>query len=327
MKIKKLHLVNFTQFTDLTIELFSGVTIFIGNNGTGKTSLLRAVTILLSWLVAQINQGNAHGNSISELDINMEARFSRLSLEGDDLSIVDNSAPFQWTLVKQRQGFKPAHRYELGNLSHLAAVYRNRLCQNQNSSLPLMVYYPIERAILDLPRRIRTHPGFTQLDGYENALIQGVDFRRFFEWFCQCEEAKNKTVMQAVGNAITTFIPSVTQIQLQRKPRRRMMVEKHGKIFEIAQLSQGEKSLIALIGDLARRLTIMNPSLKNLLYGNGIVLIDEIDLHLHPQWQHNFILHLRNTFPNCQFLLTTHSPMMISEAKNVQYYFLDNMQY
>ena len=62
------------------------------------------------------------------------------------------------------------------------------------------------------------------------------------------------------------------------------------------------------------------------MHGNGIILIDEIDLHLHPQWQRGIIQRLRNTFPNCQFLLATHSALVISDAKDVQCYVLDNGQ-
>ena len=74
-----------------------------------------------------------------------------------------------------------------------------------------------------------------------------------------------------------------------------------------------KKSLLALVGDIARRLILANPSLENPLYGEGIVLIDEIELHLHPKWQREVINKLREVFPNIQFILTTHSPQVISE--------------
>jgi len=91
-------------------------------------------------------------------------------------------------------------------------------------------------------------------------------------------------------------------------------------------VSQGEKSLMALVGDIARRLAMMNPGLENPLHGEGIVLIDEIDLHLHPQWQRGIIQRLRDTFPKCQFLLATHSPIAHCVAKEVRCYVLDNGQ-
>ena len=103
-----------------------------------------------------------------------------------------------------------------------------------------------------------------------------------------------------------------------------MSIDKGGESFDVAQLSQGEKSLMALIGDIARRLAVMNPDLENPLQGDGIVLIDEVDMHLHPKWQRTLITQLTHTFPKCQFVLTTHSPLVISDSKNVLTYLIGN---
>jgi predicted ATP-binding protein involved in virulence len=80
--------------------------------------------------------------------------------------------------------------------------------------------------------------------------------------------------------------------------------------------------LLALAGDLARRLAIANPSLSNPLEGTGIVLIDEIELHLHPRWQRGIITKLTQTFPNCQFIVTTHSPQVVADVKPENIYLL-----
>ncbi|MFC4995656.1 AAA family ATPase [Rubritalea tangerina] len=103
-----------------------------------------------------------------------------------------------------------------------------------------------------------------------------------------------------------------------------MLVDKEGQELDVRQLSQGEKSLMALVGDISRRLAMMNPSLENPLHGNGIILIDEVDMHLHPRWQRKIVTNLRRAFPKCQFILTTHSPLVISDPKNVNTLMLDN---
>nr|WED67545.1 AAA family ATPase [Pectobacterium colocasium] len=103
-----------------------------------------------------------------------------------------------------------------------------------------------------------------------------------------------------------------------------MSVDKNGETFNVLQLSQGEKSLMALVGDIARRLAIMNPALDNPLHGQGVILIDEVDMHLHPSWQRSIIERLTTTFPQCQFILTTHSPLVISDSKDVLVYLLDD---
>jgi predicted ATP-binding protein involved in virulence len=94
-----------------------------------------------------------------------------------------------------------------------------------------------------------------------------------------------------------------------------MEVLKEGRSLTVNQLSDGEKCLMALVGDLARRFAIANPSRENPLEGEGVVLIDEIDLHLHPKWQRMMVPKLLEVFPNSQFLISTHSPHVITHVK------------
>ncbi len=101
-----------------------------------------------------------------------------------------------------------------------------------------------------------------------------------------------------------------------------MVVTKNGQELIISQLSDGQKSLLTIIGDIARRLAICNPALENPLEGEGIILIDEIDAHLHPKWQRNLVPKLVETFPNCQFFITTHSPQIISDVRSENIYLL-----
>ncbi|NCC65592.1 MAG: hypothetical protein EOM15_13155, partial [Spirochaetia bacterium] len=103
-------------------------------------------------------------------------------------------------------------------------------------------------------------------------------------------------------------------LAIKRNPLR-MQLEKDGKVLSVEQLSQGERDLLALVGDLTRRIVIANPSKEDPLTGEGIVLIDEIELHLHPKWQRQVVQLLSTTFPNVQFIVSTHSPQVLSEAE------------
>jgi predicted ATP-binding protein involved in virulence len=96
--------------------------------------------------------------------------------------------------------------------------------------------------------------------------------------------------------------------------------------LDVDQLSDGEKCLLALAGDLGRRLALANPSLANPLSGEAVVMIDEIELHLHPGWQRMVVERLRETFPNCQFILTTHSPQVLSQVPADSVILLDRFQ-
>lgn len=120
------------------------------------------------------------------------------------------------------------------------------------------------------------------------------------------------------------YFTGFTDFYIRRKGTATMIVEKDGEKLDVNQLSQGEKSLLALVGDIARRLAILNPSLANPLEGEGVVMIDEVDLHLHPKWQHDLIDKLVATFPNVQFILTTHSPHVISDRNDILLYSLDD---
>ena len=87
-------------------------------------------------------------------------------------------------------------------------------------------------------------------------------------------------------------------------------------MVSIGQMDDDAAYEIALTGDLARRLAIANPSLESPRQGMGVVMIDEIELHLHPSWQRNVIPALDRTFPNCQFIVTTHSPLVCQAAEH-----------
>jgi predicted ATP-binding protein involved in virulence len=109
-------------------------------------------------------------------------------------------------------------------------------------------------------------------------------------------------------------MPDFKNLTVRRNPLR-MEVEKNGVRLTVNQLSDGEKCLMAMVGDLARRMAIANPLHNNPLEGEGIILIDEIDLHLHPKWQRMVIPKLGDVFPNCQFLISTHSPHVITHVQ------------
>jgi len=373
MEIKSFRLKHVGRFTDLHMALAptnkhsSNVTVLVGNNGAGKTTLLKSLAISLSWLVARIRSEKGNGSPISEESIQNGFTSASVSIAVtdakarlDDPAEDPDSGVFRWMITRSRQGRKTDIHSSLMDASRLADIYRDELTVLDKASLPLIAYYPVERSVLEIPLKIRTRHTFDQLDGYDNSLNRGVDFRRFFEWFREREDSENesgvssealaeisekfgkdsdvwKTLTQlkassrdrqltAVRSAIAAFMPGFSNLRVKRKPRLHMAIDKDGATLNVSQLSQGEKSMMALVGDIARRLAMMNQSLENPLHGDGIVLIDEVDLHLHPKWQRSLIRQLSETFPNCQFVLTTHSALVISDARDVLCYVLDDGQ-
>jgi predicted ATP-binding protein involved in virulence len=369
MEIKRVILNNVGPFRALEIPLApteqnpSNVTVFVGNNGTGKTSVLQALATSLSWLIARLRTEKGNGNQIPEVDILNTAASAAIKIEiCDSRDVLDHphenerGSDFQWTVAKTRQGRKAQYNSHLNDCTRLANHYRTALTDDDQTSLPLIAFYPVNRVVLDIPLKIRTKHTFLQLDGYDNSISQGVDFRRFFEWFREREDTENESgiseealselrglfetnqdvwqslnklnasakdrQLTAVRTAIHKFMPHMDKLRVRRKPRLHMAIDKNSETLNVAQLSQGEKSLMALVGDIARRLAMLNPGLENPLTGDGIILIDEVDLHLHPSWQRTLCDRLIETFPKCQFVLTTHSPLVISDCKDVLVYTL-----
>ncbi|RYF31095.1 MAG: AAA family ATPase, partial [Comamonadaceae bacterium] len=119
---------------------------------------------------------------------------------------------------------------------------------------------------------------------------------------------------EAFGRALGTFLDGFSDPRVEESPLR-LRVSKQGEELYLDQLSDGERSLLAIVADLVRRLSLANPELEDPLKGAGVVLIDEIELHLHPTWQRNVIEKLRTTFPNIQFIATTHSPFVIQSLR------------
>lgn len=359
MKVKRLKINAFRGIDNLELEFNPDEPIvIIGNNGVGKSSILDCIAILLSRLLYPIqarydsrkfydktntnyiigrffrkedikNGCDETENKITiELDDSQELSWSVTNDENDIIIESDGSRRISWSIKnneKKNQNFAP-----------LKKVIQNILNQWKNSSeanIPLAVYYPTNRSVLKTPLEIQKEYSFKQIDAYDRALdgIQ-INFDSFFKWFRYLEDVENEELrdnsgnfnrtLEAVRQAIYSLIPAFSNLRVKRNPLR-MTVIKQGQELIINQLSDGEKCLLAIVGDLAIRLAIANPSLANPLEGSAVVLIDEIELHLHPKWQREVIPALTRTFPNCQFIITTHSPQVLSQIKPDGIYILE----
>ncbi|QMS88435.1 AAA family ATPase [Nostoc edaphicum CCNP1411] len=323
MKVKRLKMQSFRGIGDLTLEFDEAEpTVFIGINGVGKSSIIDCLAILLSRFTSSIQHSTSSGRVFREEDITNGQKETH-----NEITVSLNSEEAIWSLTKVHKGLSKDTNTNLSAITKVAENIKKDLYISNQLNIPVLVYYSTNRAVLDIPLKIRTKHSFEQIDVYENALTGvGSEFRIFFEWFKKQEDLENELrlennssyrdrQLESVRQAISSLIPSFSNLRVRRSPLMRMTVQKQGKELIVNQLSDGEKCLLAMVGDLARRLAIANPGLTEPLEGEGVVLIDEIELHLHPKWQREIIPALTRTFPNCQFIVTTHSPQVISQVK------------
>lgn len=321
LKLNRIEFENFRLFDKLDLTFDEQLTVLIGENGGGKTALLEGIAQLLTLFTDYIYSGkfpNARNMYVSS-DIRDKQAFALNTIA---TFITQNEELPQLKRWKLRMQQEPNRMSQPIGLEWLSDLRKNLLKDSVgwvfNNPIPVIVYYPIERVTTV---RFRSKEGV-----YDDALNgKALNINAFLDWFVWKEDVKatHKPVFMAVKKAILNLLnedemPLFKDIYTDRSRRGdyRLMLEKGETNIEFNQLSSGEKSLFILVADLARRLALANPYTTDALSdGQGIVLIDEIDLHLHPSWQRNVISKLRMIFPNIQWVITTHSPQVLMNVK------------
>ena len=318
MRLEKIKYTNFRGLKTGELSFEKDLTAVIGKNGAGKTSVLSAVAIALSWIIARFKSEKLNGQYIDIDSITNPHWHSMIEYKFDE---------FEDTITipnKSKQGISKRFSLNIETLKNYTSNKKNEFEESGfKNSVPTFVYYGVKRAVVDIPLRIRNKE-YTLLDTYKDCLNGAANFRDFFTWFRNQEDIENELKLNGCQQpnkctreldtfrkALSVFMPEYKGIRVQRSPLR-MQLWKNNEIVYANQLSDGEKTFLALIGDLCHRLVLANPTLPDPLQGEGIVLIDEIDLHLHPEWQGDFAENLSKVFPNIQFIITTHSPHVIS---------------
>jgi len=288
-------------------------------------------------------------------DINYESKQANVSL----IVSTDSHEVISWNATRSivSQGIE-GNYYQI---NRYIEYLRQKLESNPEFNLPLLVYYRTRRMSLDT-QSINSEDldstisqcKINQLNAYRGAFNPEINtFQDFLIWFRVEEDYENEIRLrqnnnyrnpnlEVIRNAIEKFLEgfpnsNISNLRVVRTTSHRnlnftrspippsLTITKNNQDFKLEQLSDGEKMLLMLVSDLARRLAIANPGLGvDALQGKGIVLIDEIDLHLHPQWQRMVIPSLTRTFPNCQFIVTTHSPQVLSKVKKENVFILED---
>lgn len=320
MKILKLELHNFRNMKLKEIDFCNNevksknFTALIGDNGVGKTAILEAITKGFTPIIRTVSD-----KAVKECDINNNDIMQGEKWTAINLNIKLEDEIFTW-YNKRRVTTKVMFDEKVNkvlDLKNMKAKYEH--CY-ENGSLPLVLYYGINRVITEIPKR--GHIRETKIeDSLKNCFDNVNYFRDFYDWFKteedielreQKENTKYKNIkLDSVRTAIERMIPGYKNLRIKLNPSRMIITNKEGIHLRIEQLSGGYKAILSIVSDIAKRLATANPSSKNPLEEHGIILIDELDLHLHPKWQKTIANDLKRTFPNCQFIVTTHSPFII----------------
>lgn len=197
------------------------------------------------------------------------------------------------------------------------------------SKQPLAVFYTTSRFLSRLPPVLPKTRETGVATAYDKALSQPeVSLNDFANWYrvvsSEADVATSDRLFEQLEQTIGAFLPEVCNLVLHETRPPRFSVTKSGDTFFLEQLSDGERGLLALVFDLTRRLAIANPDSEDpVAEGVALVLIDEIELHLHPKWQRDVLQRLTNAFKACQFVVTTHSPLVLGEVEARCVRFLD----
>ncbi len=320
-KLTKLKLENIGGFKDFELNFHENLTVLIGRNGTGKTTILRSIALLFEMALETLLEFVNNPSSNQE----NRQKFAHQKLSKHEARILfgknnDSHISIGSCIEGKTFSLKSDHIGTSSFYSLLQDLYNNQ------QSLPLFIYYPVYNAPVGNIEFSELKLETNILAAYSSACQEGVfDFDRFFAWFKWQENIKREVgtnkkyeiVRQSIYKVISDEQNTFDNLHVtwQKNPNGDLCLQKNGTLLKINQLSAGEKMLMILVADLARRLIIANPTSDNPLQQQGVVLIDEIDLHLHPSWQRAIVPNLMNIFQNCQFIITTHSPQIISHVK------------
>jgi predicted ATP-binding protein involved in virulence len=331
MKIEKLELFNLRAFDEARFEFQSGMNLLVGVNGVGKTTVLDALRVCLSRILPQISSTKSRKLSLEVEDIKQGKEFFEIFAYFSDAN--DN---FRYQTIKYKNkyiegesGSPRKSTYSLDDSESFSESFEilKRIIKKTNVE-NLAVFYSTKRSIIGEQRKSSS----ATIGGIASAFSESLSPNREFSIFEFAQWFKVQNVLRkespialkhilALEKAIELFLPGFKNLRLEEADERSFFViDKNGTTLNLNQLSDGERGVISMVLDLARRLSQANPNLKDpLAEGTAIVLIDELDLHLHPKWQRTIVDNLTRTFPNCQFIATTHSPQIIPslEPENI----------
>ncbi|HTI71596.1 MAG TPA: AAA family ATPase [Candidatus Limnocylindria bacterium] len=353
-RIDKLTLKNFRCFSDFSIEFEPDVTVLVARNGGGKTAILDAIAIALGEFTGRFDNGDSIGvdqsdaRAVPVLDDaipRMEDRYP-VSVVGEYSNAISEALSyikpgvFAYQFGRERLSKKSRSRTIRGYehteslslpISSQAEAYQTRIRDGQAVELPLVCYYGTGR-LWRKTRKVDTAAKSlsSRTWGYHECLQSDSNYLEFEEWLQKMEHIRFQEPDSDAGHAaeermlaVRRAVNECLKITGWQEIRYRAATDsitinhpRHGAL-DVSALSDGVRNVIGMVADIARRMIQLNPNLGTsvTVETSGVVLIDEVDLHLHPEWQQTVLDSLQRAFPKIQFIVTTHSPQVLSTVK------------
>lgn len=338
MRIDEIQLENFRGFPNNTFPLHPQFNVIAGKNGSGKTAILEGLNVAIGSFLLGIRDATSRHIKPDDVRIQTtehgaEEQYPvRVQARG-----FLHEAPFEWARSINTRGGRTNTR-DATALRDAARRLDEQVRADQPVSLPLLAFYSTGRLFKERRDQVTEGqpPVASRFRGYYNCLEATSSFSDFLRWFrgkelaaIQREQQRERNGLQGgtpllglqlIKQTITDNLPGCTRVYYDMDPDGEgLKVElETGETLPFDFLSDGTRNLFALLADLAYRCILLNPQhgLEATTQTEGVVLIDELDLHLHPEWQRNIVESLRTTFPKVQFVCTSHSPFIIQATND-----------
>ena len=327
MRIKELELKNFRCFEHMSLMLHSNMNVMVGVNGTGKTTILEAIRIFIGAVFCELDkiENKISSPSITDDDVRLHNLERQYSVEIQGILDIDKELLHEgiasWDRVLERYGGKT--KFGNGkNAKELSKNIQTLIRDGEETAVPIIAYYSTDRYKKEKKNTGLEADG-SRLRGYYNALDSMTNIWFFLniiktETLWELQSGKQSIILSMVRKVIAGCVPGCAEIVHDVKYDKLIITQRDGEKIPFSSLSDGVRSVLSMVMELSLRCYLLNPYLgENApLFTPGIVLIDEIDLHLHPEWQLHILNDLSAMFPRVQFIVSTHAPLILSSVKD-----------
>lgn len=354
MKLKKVRITNYRCFKEAEIDFDEHTTLIVGKNGAGKTAILDAVAVAVSTFLLGIDGGVSRNISrddaryeFHDLDGTVDPQHQfPVNIESTGDCLDNHDVKWVRSLNSESGNTTVKEARELTNISK--DTQKRIMTGDKSLILPLISYYGTGRLYAQKKEKknIKSLTEFKRQVGYVDCMAAESNEKLMLNWF-QIQTLKSlqeqqrtgivekplllKTVESAICKCFERISGSKNADIMFDLDTHRLVLNfesTDGSLqkFAMDEMSDGYKNTLSMIGDIAYRMAVLNPMLgdKVLEETSGVVVIDEIDLHLHPQWQQTIISDLNTIFPKIQFIVSSHAPAVINSVAREQIRILDN---